>query len=70
MQPLQITSETKFGSAALFAGVRVTVHAGCPVCQGPLVLAAYIAPALGNSVQRIYCCAACDRLEWVDGGRV
>jgi len=45
---------------------QMTVRTGCIACQGPLLLAAFIAPALGQPAQHIYRCEACDHLEWIE----
>ena len=44
----------------------ITVRAGCPVCQGPLLLAACLGVNPAGPAQRVYRCAACDHLEWVE----
>jgi hypothetical protein len=69
MQSFQVRSKPVGENSFLHAGLLpagVTVRPGCSICQGPLMLVAYIAPALGNPAQRIYRCDACDHLEWAE----
>lgn len=47
-------------------GAAVTVRAGCPICQGPLLLAACLGLNPAGPAQHIYRCAACDHLEWFE----
>ena len=44
----------------------ITVRAGCPVCQGPLLLAACLGLNPAGPAQHIYRCSGCGHLEWFD----
>ncbi len=47
-------------------GAGVTIRAGCPICQGPLLLAACLGLNPAGPAHHIYRCAACDHLEWFE----
>jgi hypothetical protein len=44
----------------------ITARAGCPVCQGPLLLAACLGLNPAGPAQHIYRCEVCGHLEWFD----
>ena len=64
MHSLQISK--RIGARLYPSDQGTTVRAGCPVCQGPLLLAACLGLNPAGPAQHIYRCAVCGHLEWFD----